>query len=145
MDPLSAVGLAGTVVQFVSFAHEIVSLGKEIYKSPTGSKQESMEIGTMLKDLSELHQSLCYSWRQDASQRSREENTLFSLVKQCEPINNELQRVLRSLEIQGTHRKWKSLRTAVKLVWKEGEINDLEKRLRRLQRQIDSHLVSDIK
>jgi hypothetical protein len=132
MDPLSAVGLAGTVVQFVSFAHEIVSLGKEIYNSPTGAREEAVEIGAMLKDLTELHQSLRYSWRQNASQRSQQENTLFGLVEQCEPIHNELQRVLRSLEVQGSHRKWKSLRAAVKVAWKEGDIKDLEKRLHRI-------------
>ena len=140
MDPLSAIGLAGAVVQFVSFSHEIVSLGKEIYKSPIGAIQESIEIGVILKDLSALHQSLHYSW-----ERSHKENALFGLVEKCEPIHKELENVLQRLEVQGSHRKWKSLRAAVKLAWKEGDINDLEKRLRRLQCQIDSHLVSDIK
>jgi hypothetical protein len=65
MDPLSAVGLAASIVQFVSFAHEIVSLGKEVYKSPTGVRQESAEIEAMLKDLSQLHQSLRWEWGLD--------------------------------------------------------------------------------
>lgn len=142
MDPLTAVGLASSVVQFASFAHEIVSIGKEIYKSATGSRQESVEVGIMLEDLAKLHQSLRYEWK---SHRTPEEATLFSLVEQCEPIYKELQKVLKSVVVQGSRLKWRSLCAAVKLVWKEGEINDLEKRLQRMQRQIDSRLVWDIR
>jgi hypothetical protein len=145
LDPLSAIGLAGSIVQFISFAHEMVSLGKEIYKSPTGARQESAEIGAMLKDLSRLHQSLRCDWDSNEGHQSKEEKTLLNLVEQCEPIHIELQRVLQSLVAKGSHRKWESFSLSVKLVWKEGQIHDLEKRLRRLQRQIDSHLVFDIR
>jgi hypothetical protein len=145
MDPLSAVGLACSIVQFVSFAHEIVSLGKEVYKSPTGVRQESAEIEAMLKDLSQLHQSLRWEWGLDPGRRSQEEQTLFILVEQCEPIYKELQKVLQNLAVKGSHRKWESFCLSVKLIWKEGKINDLERRLHRLQRQVDSRLVSDIR
>jgi hypothetical protein len=141
MDPLSAVGLAGAIVQFVSFSREVVSLGKEIYKSPSGTRQESIEIGTMLQDLSELHTS----FRHHQHGTLENSSTLSSLVDQCEPIYAELQKILGSLEAHGSNPKWSSLRAAVKVVWKEKEMNDMEKRLRRLQRQIDSHLISDIR
>jgi len=139
MDPLTAIGLAGSVVQFVSFAHEIISLGKEVYKSPNGTIQESREIGAMLDDLLDVHGRLVRS--QLHLERG---DALSRLIDQCAPIYKELESVLESLKSQGGG-KWKSLHTAVKLAWKKGEIKDLEKRLRRLQRQIDSHLVSYIR
>lgn len=141
MDPLTAVGLAASVVQFVSFAREIISLGKEVYKSPNGTIQESREVGAMLEDLSKVRRHFWARWL-----GSPGDNTLSSLISQCRPIHEELERVLKTLMVEGGRRgKWKSLHTAVKLNWKKGEINDLEKRLRRLQRQIDSHLVSYIR
>jgi len=145
MDPLTAVGLAGTVVQFVSFSHEIVCLGKEIYKSSSGGRKESVELESIIHDLSEIHSSLGCPFIKEPREPTKQEKTLFSLVEQCKSIYKELQAVLEKLQIQGDHRKWKSFCAALKIVWKEDQIKDLEKRLLRLQRQIDSHLISDIR
>ncbi|KAE9368850.1 hypothetical protein N431DRAFT_65065 [Stipitochalara longipes BDJ] len=149
MDPLSAIGFAGAVVQFVSFAHEIISIGKEVYRSPTGARQEFTEIGIMLEDLAKLHQSL----RSDPVRVSRlarlwrwqDDGKLLDLLECCDSIHKELERILKSLVVRGSDRKWKSLCKAVKLVWNESEINDLERRLCRLQRHIDSRLISEIR
>jgi hypothetical protein len=117
MDPLPAVGLAGSVVHFVSFAHEIVSMGKEVYNSPTGARQESVELGTMLEDLAKLHESLRYQCNSNSTlfaamfstRRSREKSTLSNLVDNYEPIYKELQKVLQSLAIQRQSSKMEEL------------------------------------
>jgi hypothetical protein len=146
MDPMTAIGLAGSIVQFVSFSHEFVSLGKEIYKSSAGVREQSIELDTMIQDLSAIHESLLQSWSTDPTRRSKQENNIASLVTQCEPIYKELQGVLAGLQVQGDdRRKWKSFCKALKSVWKEDQINNLEKRLHRLQQQIDSHLITDIR
>lgn len=145
MDPLTAAGLAGTVVQFISFAHEIISIGKEIYKSSNGARNESVELALVIRDLSKIHDSLRCFWSGDAKERSKQEQTLFSLIEQCDTVYKELLRILEKPQVQGDHRKWNSFCAALKFVWKEDQINDLEKRLLRLQRQIDSHLISDIR
>jgi hypothetical protein len=145
MDPMTAIGLAGSIVQFVSFSHEFVSLGKEIYNSSTGAREQSIELDTMIQDLSAIHKSLLQSWSTDPDCRSKQEKNIASLVTQCEPIYQKLQGVLAGLQVQGDHRKWKSFCKALKSVWKEDQINSMEKRLHRLQRQIDSHLVADIR
>jgi hypothetical protein len=145
MDPVTAIGLAGSIVQFVSFSHEFVSLGKEIYKSSAGAREQSIELDTMIQDLSTIHESLLQSWSTDPNRRSKQENNIAILVTQCEPIYTELQGVLAGLQVQGDHRKWKSFCKALKSVWKEDQISNLEKRLHRLQQQIDSHLITDIR
>lgn len=147
MDPLTAVSLAGTIVQFVSFSREIVHIGKETYMSASGARTETVEVETMIASLSTIHDSLRCVWSNDrvAHERSNQEQMLIKLVEQCEPIYKELQTILQKLHVQGNHRKWKSFCTALKYAWKEDEINDLEKRLIRLQGQIDSHLISDVR
>jgi hypothetical protein len=154
MDALSALGLAGNIVQFVSFSHEIVSLGKEIYKSASGTRAESLELESIIQDLSAIHGSLRDSWAGRAGRHStlpktdshsRQEATLVALIDQCDPIYTELKSVLEKLHVQGEHRKWKSFSAAVKFLWKEDEIKDLEKRICKLQCQIDSNLISGIR
>jgi hypothetical protein len=36
MDPLTALSLAGTIIQFVDFGCKLLAEGKELYKSTTG-------------------------------------------------------------------------------------------------------------
>lgn len=99
----------------------------------------------MVKDLSDILETPHYSWSADPAQRTKQEINLLSLVQQCEPVYKELQRILGSLQLQGEHRQWKLFCKAVKSVWKEDQINDLETRLQALQRQIDSHFIADIR
>jgi hypothetical protein len=145
MDPLTVIGLAGSVVQFVSFSHELVSLGKEIYRSSTGVRMKSVELEIVMKDLSENHASLRHNVSPNLQERTPQEANLVSLVEQCEPIYKELQRVLAGLQVQGNHRKWSAFCKALKSIWKEDQINDMERRLQRLQQQIDSHIIADIR
>jgi len=148
LDPLTAVSLAGTVVQFVSFSHEIVSMGKQIYKSSSGTSTESIELKSMIGDLVTIHEDLQRAFAADGSRvNSKQEETLISLVNLCEPIYEELRGILESGQAtkQGVHRKWRSFAVAVKMHWKEDQIHDMEKRLGRLQNQIDSHLISEIR
>jgi hypothetical protein len=145
MDPLTAIGLAGAVVQFVSFSHELVSLGKEIYGSASGLRTKSVELESVIKDLSENHASLRHNVSPVLQDRTPQETNLVSLVEECEPIYKELQRVLAGLQAQGNHRKWSAFCKALKSIWKEDQINDMERRLQRLQQQIDSHVIADIR
>lgn len=49
MDPLTAVGLAGTIVQFVDFSSKLVVEGRELYKS--GSAELNLQVEAATKDL----------------------------------------------------------------------------------------------
>lgn len=52
MDPLSAVGLAGTLVQLVDFSSKIVKEGHELYKS--GSTAINVQAEAATRDLLQL-------------------------------------------------------------------------------------------
>lgn len=56
MDPLSALGIAAAVVQFVAFSADLLSTSKEIFNSPRGMTKKNSkteEIYASLKDLSD--------------------------------------------------------------------------------------------
>jgi len=52
MDPLTAVGLAGTIVQFVDFSSKLLLEGRELYKS--GSAELNLQVEAATKDLLEF-------------------------------------------------------------------------------------------
>jgi hypothetical protein len=54
MDPLSALSLAGTVVQFVEFGGKLLKEGRELYRSTTGSLTVNDELELVVVDLQAL-------------------------------------------------------------------------------------------
>ena len=52
MDPLSAIGLASNVVQFVDFASRLISTGTEVYESVSGVTDRTLELERIYKNLS---------------------------------------------------------------------------------------------
>ena len=51
MDPLTALSIAGSVVQFVDFAITVVSKGNRIYRSGGGLSEKHHDLEIVCKDL----------------------------------------------------------------------------------------------
>lgn len=69
LDPLSALSVAASVVQFVDFARKIVSKGKQLYKSPGGALRENEQTETATKRLQDLILKLKDSFNTPGTQR----------------------------------------------------------------------------
>jgi hypothetical protein len=54
LDPLSALSVAASVVQFIEFSVKIVSTSQQIHESSTGALRENDEVETAAKRLQEL-------------------------------------------------------------------------------------------
>lgn len=172
MDPLSAVGLAGTLVQFIDFTSKIVTQGRELYK--TGSlklKGQVEAVTTDLLDFSTKFQQ-CSSCAQDESSSAAEnEIALRKLCEECDGIAlqllaqlNRLKPLLvppnkppgrradgsametwrRSVEDhkQRVARLGHSLRSALICVWSRSEIQELEKQLEKYRAAIQTRMLA---
>jgi hypothetical protein len=58
LDPMSAVSLAATIVQFVDFSSKIVSKGYHLYKSADGVLPENERLRYVITDLKSLNSKL---------------------------------------------------------------------------------------
>ena len=62
MDPITALGVAGSIVQLVDFGIKVVSKGNKIYHSGDGSTAENHDLENVANDLvliqTRLRQSL---------------------------------------------------------------------------------------
>jgi hypothetical protein len=54
MDPLSALSIAASVVQFVDFGRHILSDSYEIYRSQSGELAKEVDLKIISKDLTDL-------------------------------------------------------------------------------------------
>src|SRR4051794_32273960 len=88
MEPLSAIGLAGNIIQFVDFGAKVVSIAAEIHKSSTGSLREHEELDLVVKDLEQQCSTL------NSALRASGDPLMGQLLASCKTIATELAVIL---------------------------------------------------
>lgn len=152
MDPLTALGLAAGVVQFVSFAAHLVSRTKEIHESAAGKTKETATLESTYIKLQQMSVRLKESSKRDATLEIVEGSTEFvkhvfainDLSRTCEGDCQRLLDIVGKLKAggEGAHRRVQTLRVALKTAWKSSEIAELEERLHRTQTKLTIHVCS---
>jgi len=61
LDPLSAIGLAGNIVQFVDFSFKLVTETRSIYHSTSGVTTENVLLSAIADDIQKLSDGLEFS------------------------------------------------------------------------------------
>jgi hypothetical protein len=144
MDPLSALGLAASVVQFVQFGGSLVSKSHQIYTSSEGKLTSNVECETATTRLVALSEQLKDSLRNASSVGiSADELAIEALCNDCIVISKELLVRLNKLSADEgqRRRKWKSFRQALKSVWSKEDIDKIVRRLVTVRQELDSHLI----
>lgn len=124
MDPVSAIGLASSIITFVEFSWTLVKGAGDIYRSPTGCSRENASIGTVIADLEEVTRNI----NTDIRGRDKHEKALVVLAKECESLSKELLQILGKLKKTGDSKR-EALKLALTSMRKEKEIASIEKRL----------------
>ena len=58
MDPISAIGLAGSVINLVDFTTRLISKGSQYYESPSGAVIENLELEIIAENFDRLSRRL---------------------------------------------------------------------------------------
>ena len=143
MDPLTAVGLASNVIQFVGFAGELISKGKEISRNADGALVENLELEAVTDSLLEMSANLISL---PSAEPSVSECELLKLCEGSRELAGELLATLQKLKASDSRpRAWKSFRQALNSVLSAEKIEQLSARLERYQRQIHTALLVSLR
>jgi len=155
MDPLTALSLADTIVQFVDYASKIIRGTKHIYKSTSGALSANKDLEERTRALSDLATKLKQPVQPplyDASAKAASNLSpdsaypiLQDLCKKCGEEADQLLARLEGLKVNGKHRVWKSFQLAVKAAWAQREVDEISKRLSEYQKLLEMHVVSTIR
>ncbi|CZR67110.1 uncharacterized protein PAC_17009 [Phialocephala subalpina] len=98
MDPLSAIGLAGTIVQFVDFSSKLVIQGRGMYK--VGSLQLNDQAEAITKELLDFSTKLrCSSpLRGTDESQTQNEMAIYKLCGECDVVAKQLLAKLERLK-----------------------------------------------
>jgi len=152
MEPLSALGLAAAVVQFLDFGSRMFRDLREIYGSAERTTVKHIELSALADELSELAGSVERNTAASNEPRDsgkglpstdddheKSQEIFFRLCHECQEINQEIQELLGELQAQGTTRirlAADSLLVALKGIWSASKLKGLQDRLRETRQQI---------
>ena len=146
MDPLSALTVASSVIEFVDFGFKLMSGSHELYNSTDGSSSINSELEFITKDLTEI----CSRLSQNGScihdrMATKPELALLQMSQSCEKLAQEFLSVLQSLKVGTRHKKRSSIWQALRSVLKKKQIATYEERLRNYRSQIALQLTNIIR
>ncbi|KAH6672603.1 hypothetical protein B0J14DRAFT_514181 [Halenospora varia] len=154
MDPLTALSLAGNVIQFVDFGSKLLSQGYELYKSTGGRLELDEELELITADLSGLINKMrhanVHGPRRIPSSTPLQDSNAQQLVFEniCHEATQIAEAILVKLELlkidDTKNRKLETFKRMWKRVWSQNEIDVLLVRLSRLKDVIDSEALAAI-
>jgi hypothetical protein len=143
MDPITALGIAGSIVQFVDFGIKVVSKGNKIYHSGDGTTAENHDLETVVTDLiliqTRLRQSLIPL--DAAGLLNEDDQALVHLSATSNEVASALLERLKKVKAQGRFRRWKSFRQALKSISSKEDIDELASRLQKLRDQLELRIL----
>ncbi|OCL14115.1 hypothetical protein AOQ84DRAFT_281775 [Glonium stellatum] len=148
LDPLSALGLCGNIVQFIDFGAKLISKSTELYKSASGASAENLDLALIADDLRALSESLAdpasaisASGRAMNIPPTNNELRIQVLAQKCRELAEQLLDVIESLQVRGPHRRWASFRQALNSVLKKGKLKELDERLQQYRNELSARLI----
>lgn len=148
MDPVTALGVVASVVQFVEFTGKLVYGTCVIYKNAKNGEETHSDIETIAENLRQLAQELVQSpisHKGTDKQLSERENSMRKLCQNCQETATELIGTLEKLKSVGQPSYWLSFRKALATVWRESEIQGLQKRLDSFRQQISLQVLVSVR
>jgi hypothetical protein len=156
MDPLSALSVAATIIQFVDFGTKMLSDGIELYKSAQGSLKASEELKLVTGDLQAVlvklranagpeNSILSAPSPQSQAEIDEHRDSFLEICNNATLIAREILRKLNDLKVKdGKYRVLQTLKTVIRTAWSKDEISALRERLSSLSESLTPRLLLEI-
>lgn len=142
MEPLSAIGLAANIIQFVEVGINITSGAVEIYRSTDGSTSEDATLQAVAAELKNW--SFQFSTQSCSSAQSEEEKAIYRLSSECQKISKDLLELITKTKTKPKDKGSKRAATsaAIKENWYKDDKRKLQNRLETCRNQLATQLGS---
>jgi len=141
-EGFAAIGLAGNIIQFISFSFVLISKSRDLRQSTSGALDENVDLKVISEDIKIVISRI--------NANSNSPTRLSDVAHRCVNIAQELLDAVAKLQHKQhmpgsgkTPTRWRSFQTALTCVWNSTRIEGLKMRLEQLRDQVIMHLVSD--
>lgn len=137
MDPVSAIGLASSILTFVEFAWGLIGGAVEIYHSVDGTLNENARLDDVRDDLDYLSGLLILQ----PTCRTRTERKIARVAEGCHADSKELQNLLKEIAGPKNNRAfWRSLKTSWLSIKNRKDVAELKSRLQEYRSEVLLHV-----
>jgi hypothetical protein len=156
LDPLTAVSLATSIVQFVDFSSKVIAKTAEIYRDKSTSHilSSGLDAGLATRNLILVTNHIREYARpieEKLTASTEKEAALLELTHRCEQLGKELIGIFQRLEETVSSRRgrkathlWLNLGNAIRTVWNEPIIEEMKTRLESMRGQLHLHVSAEI-
>jgi hypothetical protein len=130
MDPLTALGVASSVIAFVDFAWTLIKDAREI--STSGTSESVASIRSLFQNASIVNDKL--------ASLPPAPPELQLMITESKKITTEIIDALKTLAGPQDQSKWSSFLVALRTIWAKPKIEDLLFRLDKLQTHITKYI-----
>lgn len=134
-DPMTIVGLAANIAQFIGYGLTLLAKSKEIHQSATGASRDVIDVEIIAQDLSAVLVRL----KTYEAKRSGVA-PLDKLREGCMIVIKELLKVVEEVRVKGRKSRWKSFKVAVKFLGKKDKIEEWMGKLADFREQFNVHV-----
>ena len=146
MDPISALNLAASIWTLIDFSITTTSKCMEIYHSADGALAENMRLEEVTLDLGLLSQAVESSVPANSTGLVAGNNrALIELSQKCVETSNILRDTLNKLKVDGTDRKWKSLRKSFHSAWARKRIEYAAEATKSYRDALNTRMLMDVR
>ncbi|KIW12619.1 hypothetical protein PV08_09897 [Exophiala spinifera] len=143
LDPVSALGAAAAIIQFLDFGCKLLSKQRDLAESSQGTLIEHEELLAVTRRVAELNGQIqnCDISRDNTKKPTQAESALREVSEECRKIAAEFQHVLEGISGRPGQSSFKSFRQAFKIVWHKEGIETMQRRLDQQRSQLILHLL----
>jgi hypothetical protein len=141
LDPLSALALAGNIIQFVDFGSTFVQRVVKLYRSASGLTEEHEEIVFLANRLKADADEIC----RNVIEEDPGKPGLAILAKLCQNIADETLGMVEDLRVQPEGSKMASLRQSFRTLSKKDKVHGLVGRVGQLRDALNTQLLNMLK
>jgi len=139
LDPITALGVAGNVVQFIDFGLKATSKAREIHRSADGALAENVDLEVVTADLGAVAgKFLARGLPMTGS------DGLDDISRRCTKAAMELLAALEELKAWGQKSKVKSVRKALKAIWGKRRVENMKKRLEGFRNEMQFYVLVNL-
>jgi hypothetical protein len=142
LDPFTSLSLAGNVVQFVDFGSRLVSEAHEAYRSSSGISRRNEQLLASAERFKRLSERLTQSTAQTATWPSEDRQAITQIADCCQKTVGEFIGILETLRVEGSNRRWKSVKLSVRAAIKKERIEEIWARMEELRRETSLQFVA---
>ena len=147
LEPLTALSLAASIVQFIDFGSRLLTAGYGAYRSQNGATAEHSLLEQAYADLKVLSDQLGTPNGASLRKQPSDESALRDLAYQCYVLSSDLLTLLESLKVKtsGPLRSWEAIRQALRSSLKSDRIKAAQTSLERIKTEMGLRLLTIIR